>query len=113
MNGHLLVITDCVNLEPGALRFSRKGSDGGHNGLRDIISKLGGNNFYRLRIGIDHPRNKNNSEQEVANYVLRRAPKEEQDKIDTSIDKSLEIIDNLFQNNWQKFTENLHTGNNK
>ena len=53
----ILVAHDELDLPPGVAKFKLGGGHGGHNGLRDIISKLGNNkNFYRLRIGIGHPR---------------------------------------------------------
>jgi len=52
----LIVVTDDMALEPGRIRIRAKGSAGGHNGLMDIIEKLGTNEFARCRIGIGHPR---------------------------------------------------------
>ncbi len=49
---HLLVISDDRALEPGTIRIRAKGSAGGHNGLADIIEKLGTNEFARCRVGI-------------------------------------------------------------
>ena len=49
---NILVVTDCMDIEPGRIRLRAKGSAGGHNGLRDIIAKLGTSDFARLRIGI-------------------------------------------------------------
>ncbi len=68
----LLVITDDMWLEPGKIRIRASGSSGGHNGLADIIEKLGTEDFPRLRVGIGQS-DKNNS----VNYVLG-APDEEQ-----------------------------------
>lgn len=53
--GDVLVVVDDVNLEPGSLRFRRKGSHGGHNGLRSIIETVGASDFPRLRMGIGMP----------------------------------------------------------
>lgn len=51
----LLVVCDDVDLPLGQLRFRRRGGDGGHNGLRSIISHLGTNDFARLRLGVGRP----------------------------------------------------------
>lgn len=55
---NIIAIADDVSLEPGKLRIRRRGSDGGHRGLRSIIAKLGSDEFIRIKIGIgspDHP----------------------------------------------------------
>jgi len=52
---NVLVISDEVSLPPGKLRIRRRGSSGGHNGLRDIITKCGGEDFPRIRIGVGSP----------------------------------------------------------
>lgn len=69
----IMVAHDELDLPPGVAKFKKGGGHGGHNGLRDIISKMGNNkDFYRLRIGIGHPGDKN----KVAGFVLaRRQPK--------------------------------------
>ena len=64
---NLLVVTDDMDLEPGRIRIRSKGSAGGHNGLADIIDKLGTNEFARCRIGIGR-----SAEQESVDYVLDR-----------------------------------------
>lgn len=52
----ILVAHDELDMPPGVAKFKLGGGHGGHNGLKDIIAKLGNNkNFYRLRIGIGHP----------------------------------------------------------
>lgn len=64
-NEHLLVICDCIDLPFGELRMRPSGGHGGQNGVKDIISKIGSNEFARLRIGISRPKGK-----EVSNHVL-------------------------------------------
>jgi PTH1 family peptidyl-tRNA hydrolase len=66
----LLVVTDDMDLEPGRIRFRPKGSAGGHNGLADIIDKLGTNEFARCRIGIGRSNN-----EDAVDYVLDAPPK--------------------------------------
>ena len=70
--GEMLVAHDEIDLPVAALRLKEGGGHGGHNGLRDIIVTLG-DAFWRLRIGVGHP----GSKPEVVDYVLRRAPAEE------------------------------------
>ncbi|HCI86027.1 MAG TPA: aminoacyl-tRNA hydrolase [Dehalococcoidia bacterium] len=51
----ILVVTDDINLKPGAVRIRKKGSPGGHNGLKSIITALSTNEFPRVRIGVGNP----------------------------------------------------------
>lgn len=83
-----LTITDDVALPLGTLRIKKKGSDGGHNGLSDIIAKLGRNDFPRLRFGIgnDYPKGAQ------VNYVLGKWTEEEQTIIKPQIKKAAESI---------------------
>ena len=70
----LIVIYDDISLDPGQLRIRAKGSAGGHNGLKNIISHLGTQEFPRIRIGVgEKPRG-----MDLADYVLGRFPKEQQ-----------------------------------
>ena len=81
----ILVIHDDLDLQPGTLRVKQGGGNGGHNGLKDIQAHLTTPDFWRLRIGIGHPGDRN----EVVNYVLKAPRKEEQELIDASLDRSL------------------------
>ena len=51
----ILVVHDELDIQPGQAKLKRSGSTGGHNGLKDIVSALGTQNFWRLRLGIGHP----------------------------------------------------------
>lgn len=78
----ILVAHDELDLPAGSIRLKTGGGHGGHNGLRDIISSSGNqNNFHRLRIGIGHP----GDAKLVSNFVLTKAPRIEQDKIESAI----------------------------
>jgi len=84
---NLLVVTDDMALEPGRIRIRAAGSGGGHNGLADIIEKLGTNEFGRLRIGIG------NSGKEVAvGYVLDRPTKTESHLLAQAIEKARDAV---------------------
>lgn len=72
---HIIIICDDINLAEGQLRIRAKGSAGGHNGLKNIISHLGTQEFPRIRVGVgEKPRG-----MDLADYVLGRFPKEQQD----------------------------------
>ena len=83
----ILVVHDELDIPPGQLRLKFGGGLGGHNGLKDTSAHLGTNDYWRLRIGIGHPGDRN----EVANFVLKPARREEQPLIDESIDKALAL----------------------
>ncbi|MFM2483371.1 aminoacyl-tRNA hydrolase [Celerinatantimonas sp. YJH-8] len=101
----ILVVHDEMDIAPGTARLKQGGGHGGHNGLKDTIAKLGNNrNFYRLRIGIGHPGDKN----EVTGYVLGRAPKNEQQQIDEAIDESVRCLEILFNDGLSKAQNRLH-----
>ncbi len=81
----MLIVHDELDLPPGQVRLKFGGGLGGHNGLKDITSRLGTQDYWRLRIGIGHPGDRN----EVVNYVLKPPRKEEAVEIDTAIDRAL------------------------
>lgn len=102
----ILVVHDELDLAPGVARFKQGGGHGGHNGLKDIQAALGNNsNFARLRLGIGHP----GAAPLVANYVLKRAPQNEQLLIDHAIEKALHALPDLLAGDWNKAMKNLHT----
>jgi len=101
----ILVVHDEIDLEAGVVRFKQGGGHGGHNGLRDIIEKMGGNEFYRLRIGVGHPGNSS----EVVNYVLDRAPAEEEELIMQSIGDVMEMIPQILSGEFHQVMNMIHT----
>lgn len=85
---HLLVITDDLNLPFGTLRVKTKGSDGGHNGLKDIQTQLGTTQYNRFRFGISDEFSKGRQ----VDYVLGEWDGEENEKLPERLEKSVEII---------------------
>ncbi len=83
----LLVITDDMDLEPGRIRIRAKGSAGGHNGLADIIEKLGTNNFARCRIGIGR-----SSKDDAVDHVLDKPAKEEEPLLVEAIERARKAV---------------------
>lgn len=84
----LLVICDDMNLPVGRLRFRRGGSAGGQKGLADIVAKLGGDQFSRLRFGIDRP----SPHMEVVDFVLSRFSAQERGVVDEAVDVATEAV---------------------
>jgi PTH1 family peptidyl-tRNA hydrolase len=102
----ILVAHDELDLSPGIGRLKMGGGHGGHNGLRDIISSLGNcRDFARLRLGIGHPGHAS----EVVDYVLRKAPPEEQQLLQDTIDSALKVIPALAKGCWNDAMKQLHT----
>lgn len=104
----VLVVHDELDLPPGAAKLKKGGSAAGHNGLKDITAALGSQEYWRLRIGIGHPRELG-LQQPVVDFVLHRPRKEEQDLIDAAIDKSSGIIDLLCEGKFEMATMRLHS----
>ena len=104
----VLVVHDELDLPPGVAKMKKGGSSGGHNGLKDISAALGTQDYWRLRIGIGHPRSLA-SQQAVADFVLHRPRKEEQQLIDEAIEKSLRILPLAIAGKFDQATMELHT----
>ncbi|MEP1742858.1 MAG: aminoacyl-tRNA hydrolase [Kangiellaceae bacterium] len=101
----ILVAHDELDIDPGTVKLKQSGGHGGHNGLRDIIKSLANcRDFYRLRIGIGHPGNKN----QVTNYVLGKAPANEQRAIDESIDEALRHTPDMISGEHDKVMQSMH-----
>jgi PTH1 family peptidyl-tRNA hydrolase len=84
----VLVVCDDVNLPLGALRLRASGSDGGHNGLRDVIRALGTESFPRLRLGVGPPP----EQQDLRDFVLEKVPDELQDTASRMAHRAVECI---------------------
>jgi len=104
----ILVVHDELDLAPGVAKLKKGGSSGGHNGLKDITSALGTQDYWRLRLGIGHPRTMG-IQQPVADFVLHRPRKEEQNLIEDAIDKSVRIIPLACEGKLDMATMQLHT----
>ena len=103
---NLLVAYDEIDFDVGVTRFKEGGGHGGHNGIRDIISALGGQNgFYRLRIGVGHPGHKSM----VANYVLSPPSRTEAQIIMSDIEEAIRVIPKAVAGEWEDAMKLLHT----
>ena len=104
----ILVVHDELDLAPGVVKMKKGGSSGGHNGLKDITAALGTQDYWRMRIGIGHPRALGLA-QPVADFVLHRPRKEEQTLIEETIDKGLRIIPLAVEGKMDIATMQLHS----
>jgi len=100
----MLVAHDEIDLPSGTVRLKVAGGAGGHNGLRDIISAQG-DGFWRLRIGVGHPGGKN----EVIDFVLTHAGKDEQRTIDETIVAGADAIEVMLREGAQIAMNKLHS----
>lgn len=107
-SNEILVLHDELDLLPGQLRVKLGGSSGGHNGLKDIQSALGTPDYWRLRIGIGHPRSLQLN-QGVADFVLHRPRQDEQIDIDRSIDRVGAEAISLVRGDMTEVQRLLHT----
>ena len=102
------MVHDELDLMPGIARLKKGGSSGGHNGLKDITAALGTQDYWRLRLGIGHPRTLS-LQQQVADFVLHRPRREDQDLIEQAIDKSLQVMGLIVEGKFEAATMKLHT----
>jgi peptidyl-tRNA hydrolase, PTH1 family len=101
----ILVIHDELDLPAGGLKLKIGGGHGGHNGLKDIEAALGTKDFWRLRLGIGHPGDRN----EVINFVLKAPTKDEQAAIDEKVYESTKLIELLLAGEFESAMLKLHT----
>lgn len=101
----ILVAHDELDFPAGQVRFKQHGGHGGHNGLRDIIAKLHSPAFHRIRLGIDHPGDRN----EVSHYVLKPPRNEEHTAIMAAIHSALAVLPTFVGGDHQKAIRELHS----
>lgn len=101
----ILVVHDELDIPCGQIRFKLGGGNGGHNGLKDIQAKLGTPNFYRLRLGIGHPGDRNL----VVGFVLNKPPAAERQLIDDAIAKSLRATPDILAGKKDEAVRFLHS----
>jgi len=102
----ILVAHDELDLPAGSAKLKKGGGHGGHNGLRDIIEKLGGEkDFYRLRVGIGHPGHR----EKVLGHVLGKASQQDQQLIEKSIASALDVVSLLINGQFSLAMQQLHS----
>jgi PTH1 family peptidyl-tRNA hydrolase len=100
----VLVAYDDLDLPPGVARLREGGGSGGHNGMRDVIAQLG-QDFWRLRLGIGHPGDR----ERVLGYVLSRPSTEDDILIRESIADAADVMPVLLAEGPQQAMHRLHT----
>jgi peptidyl-tRNA hydrolase, PTH1 family len=102
----MLVVHDELDFAPGVARIKQGGGIAGHNGLKDISQRVASHDYWRLRIGIGHPGDKD----AVADYVLHKPSVEDKAAIDQAIDRALQVMPELLGGDMQAAIQKLHSG---
>jgi PTH1 family peptidyl-tRNA hydrolase len=107
----MLIIHDELDLKPGVARLKWAGGLGGHNGLKDISAHLNTNDYWRLRLGIGHPRDSEEEKRnlDVADYVLKKPRLEEKIDIDRAMSCFLKVMPLISKNDMSAATMELHS----
>lgn len=103
--GEILVAHDELDFLSGVVKMKLGGGVGGHNGLKDISAQLGSNDYWRLRIGIGHPGDRD----VVVDYVLGKPSKLDREAIEESIDRAVEILPLAIAGDVERAMHKLHT----
>ena len=101
----MLVVHDELDFAPGVVKIKQGGGIAGHNGLRDISARLGTHDYWRLRIGIGHP----GERQAGVDYVLHKPTHEERAEIDAAIARAIEVLPLALAGDMQGAMLKLHT----
>lgn len=89
----IIVMSDDISLDVGKIRMRRKGSHGGHNGLRDIFELLGTDEIMRIKIGVGakpHP------DYNLADWVLGKFPEDQKENLDTALENTVKAAKEIM-----------------
>jgi peptidyl-tRNA hydrolase, PTH1 family len=103
----ILIVHDELDLMPGQVKMKKGGGHAGHNGLKDIQAKLGTPDFWRMRLGIGHPRTLNLTQQ-VVDFVLHAPSRADRQLIDECIDHALPCLSDLAAGQMEIGVMKLH-----
>jgi len=105
----ILVVHDELDLPPGEAKMKFGGGVAGHNGLKDIAAQLGTKDFWRLRLGIGHPRDSSIPQQDVADYVLAPPTVADGKAIAAALDRALDAWPAIEAGDFERAMLLLHT----
>ena len=105
----LLVLHDELDIPPGHVRLKKGGGNGGHNGLKDIQAKMGSADFWRVRLGIGHPGDRNL----VSGFVLNKPSRDDREAIDDAIWRTCCEINDILSGDMEAAMRVLHSNNPK
>ena len=105
----LLVLHDELDIPPGHVRLKKGGGNGGHNGLKDIQAKMGSADFWRVRLGIGHPGDRNL----VSGCVLNKPSRDDREAIDDAIWRTRCEINDILSGDMEAAMRVLHSNNPK
>lgn len=91
---NILVIYDDMDIEPGKIKIRKKGSSGGHNGMKSIIQMIGTEDFPRIRIGIGRPEHNGDE----INHVIGAIPEEQIPLLDEGTEKAKDAVIEILKN---------------
>ncbi|GKS82297.1 peptidyl-tRNA hydrolase [Ligilactobacillus pabuli] len=99
----IIIVHDDMDMEMGRIRLRQKGSAGGHNGIKSIIAHVHGQDFKRIKVGIDHPQ-----QMTVVNWVLSRFSGDERPVMQTAFDHACDALEywlagNTFMNTMNRY----------
>lgn len=103
----VLIVHDELDLMPGTARLKFGGSSAGHRGLKDISERVGGQAYWRLRLGIGHPR-RLDLRQEVASFVLHRPCTAHQSLIEGEIERAIDLLPLLAEGAFPEAMRRMH-----
>ncbi len=101
----ILVVHDELDLPPGQVRLKQGGGHAGHNGLRDIMNALGSRDFWRLRVGIDHPGDRG----QVVDYVLHLPGRDEARAIEDGLEEAADAVPDILAGRFGQVMNSLHS----
>ena len=103
-NEEIIIVYDDIDIEPGKVRIRKKGSAGGHNGMKSVLNYLGTTEIKRVRIGIGKPIYEN----DLINYVINQVKTEDRELLDEGIKKGMESIIEIIKESIDSAMNNIN-----